>query len=274
VPAGVELIAGAQTRNLGTLGTNSSPQTFTWTVRGDTDGVKSITAQAQASRYGETFASTATDAFTVDATGPAPTIAAPKGTTAARSLDVAWGATDAHSTVAHFDVESSVDGAPWVRWLTSTPVTGAAYRGDVGHRYRFRVRATDNLGNASGWLESTETTIADPPTAPSPPSTTSTSTKVTPKLALAGVKRTRTAVTVQGSVDAAATGNVTVSYSTKIGRTTYRSRLVAKLDHGQFKATLRLAAKARRARRGTVEVRYDGDSAFKPRTVRRAVVTR
>ncbi|MEA2444727.1 MAG: hypothetical protein QOJ12_2019, partial [Thermoleophilales bacterium] len=60
LPAGVELVSGAQTRSLGTLPTSSPTQTFAWTVVGSTDGVKAITASAQASRYGETFTGTAT----------------------------------------------------------------------------------------------------------------------------------------------------------------------------------------------------------------------
>ncbi len=63
LPAGVELVDGAPTRSLGTLGTSSAPQTFTWTVKGTTDGLKNVIATAQASRYGETFTGTAADSL-------------------------------------------------------------------------------------------------------------------------------------------------------------------------------------------------------------------
>jgi serine protease AprX len=277
LPEGVELVAGAQARSLGTLGTSSPAQTFTWTVRGTTDGIKGITARAQASRYGETFASTATDSFTVDAAGPSPTIAAPQGTTVERALAVAWGATDAHSGIDGYDVQTSTDGQPWSTWLAGTSLTQATYSGLAGHRYRFRVRATDSLGNVSAWLESGETAIADQQPEHRPPgggTTGSTPAKSDPSVGLSRVRRTRAGITVNGSIAAAASGGVTVTYATKIGRKTYRSRLFVRVRSGRFKATLDLPARARNARRGTVEIKYRGDAAFAPQTIKRTVTTR
>ena len=279
LPAGVEIVSGAQTRSLGTLATSSPTQTFTWTVKGTSDGVKALTAQAQASRYGETFTSSATDSFTVDASAPAPTIAAPQGTTAARSLAVTWGATDSFSSIASYDVEASVDGGAWSPWITGTTLTQATYQAAVGHRYRFRVRATDSLGNGSAWLESSEATVADPPTTGNPgtnpgggnPGGGTTPTKATLKVTLGTVKRTRSGVLVQGSVDAKATGGVTVTYTTKVGRKTYRARRYVRVSKGRFKVSLRLPAKARKAKRGTVQIKYRGDSSFAPLTITRGV---
>jgi hypothetical protein len=89
------------------------------------------------------------------------------------------------------------------------------------------------------------------------------------------VKRTRSGVTVAGRIDSTATGGVTVTYSTKLGRKTVRARLFVSLAAGgRFKASLPLAAKARRSRRGTVDVRYRGDTRFTAQTLTRAVVTR
>jgi hypothetical protein len=282
LPAGVELASGAATRSLGTLATSSPTQTFSWTVRGTADGLKTITASAQASRYGETFTGTATDSYTVDATAPTPTIAAPQGTTAARALSVSWGATDAHSTVAHYDTEASVDGGAWSPWITTTTVGHAIYVATVDHRYRFRVRATDSLGNTSGWVESADVAIADPPaddrdrpTDPGGDGTTGTApSKAAPRLTLSTIKRTRTRVAVAGRVDVSATGGVTVTYTTKAGRRTYRSRLFTGFKNGRFKLTLALPAKARSQKRGTLEIKYRGDHNFAAQSIRRTVVTR
>ena len=277
LPEGVELIDGAQTRTLGTLATDSAIQTFTWTVRGTTDGATKISAHAQASRYGETFSATTTDDYVVDGSAPAPTIASPQGTTAQRKLAVAWGATDAHSTIAHYDVEASIDGGPWSAWLDNTAQTEATYAGSADHRYRFRVRATDSLGNESGWVESSEVRIADPPSSnPTPPvQPPPTPTLRTTSLTLATVKRTRSGISIAGKIDPAATGRVALVYSTKIGRKTYKSRTTtARVKRGRFIGTLRLPAKARKPRRGTLAMSYSGDARFAARALKRTVVAR
>jgi hypothetical protein len=274
----VELTQGAQTRNLGTLATSSSTQAFTWTVKGTTDGLKSITASAQASRYGETFTSTATDSFTVDATAPSPSIAAPQGQTTQRELAVAWGASDAHSAIAHYELEHSTNGGPWTPWLASTTQTNATLAATPNRRYRFRVRATDSLGHTSPWVESTEATVVEPttapPTDPNPGGGDPTPSKTTPDLKLTRVKRTRTGLSIDGRTAASATGTVTVTYTTKLGRKTYRARRTARLTRGRWKTTLKLAASARKPTRGTVELKYRGDASFTAQTVRRSVIAR
>jgi hypothetical protein len=276
----VELVDGAQSRSLGTLGTNSAPQTFTWTVKGSTDGLKNVIARAEASRYGETFTGTATDSYTVDATGPTPTLATPAGTTTDARLSVAWGATDAYSSVAGYDVDISTDGGPWTSWLASTTDTQATHTGVAGHRYRFRVRATDALGNVSGWVESGETTIGNPATSPPPggnptPPTPTPPAKAAPAIAVAAVKRTGTTIRLSGRIDTAATGRVVVTFSAKVGRKTYRTASVAApIKRGRFAATLKLPSKLRRTKRGTLEIRYGGDSHFTARTLKRTVAAR
>jgi hypothetical protein len=275
LPDGVELKTGEQTRSLGTLATGSPTQTLTWTVEGTSDGLKSIAVRAQASRYGETFATTSAGSFTVDASAPEPSIAAPEGTTRERSLALAWGAADAHSGIAHYDVEAALDGTGWSPWLTQTALTQASYAGVVGHRYRFRVRATDTLGNSSGWVESSEAAIADPPAPPEDtPTVVAPTRKAAPAVTLTRVKRTRTGVALDGRIDPAATGGVTVVYSTKSGRRTYRSRLFVSVKRGRFRAALPLPARARRAKRGTARIAYRGDQRFAPQTVTRIVNAR
>jgi hypothetical protein len=282
LPAGVELVNGEQTRNLGTLATDSAPQTFTWTVKGTTDGLKDVIARAEASRYGETFTGTATDSFTVDETGPAPTLATPAGRTADSRLPVTWGATDAYSPVTTYDVEASIDGGAWGPWLAATNETQGTYSASSGHRYRFRVRATDSLGNVSSWVESGETTVNSATSGP-PPTGNPTPTNPTPPtpakssaaLGLAAVKRSGSTIRISGKVASGATGRVFVTYSARVGRKTYKTRATAaSLKRGRFTATLKLPAKLRKVRRGTLEIRYAGDSNFAAQTLKRTVTAR
>jgi hypothetical protein len=74
LPAGVELVAGAQAQQLGTLalaGQDGDEGTATWTVRGTADGVHQLVAAIEAARYGESFAGQGAASLTV-ATPPAP----------------------------------------------------------------------------------------------------------------------------------------------------------------------------------------------------------
>jgi len=283
LPAGVEITNGAQTRSLGTLATSSPTQTFTWTIKGTTDGLKNVIARAQASRYGETFTSTATDAYTVDATGPAPTIASPAATTTDRALTVAWGGTDAHSEIATYDVELSTDGGAWTAWLTGTTQTQATHTGVPGHRYRFRVRATDSLGNGSAWLESPETTVTEqlssPPTGGGPGPTVTPppppAKLPTPKLSVAKLKRMRAGLAVTGRIDGTATGRVLIRFVAKVGRKSVKSSFaVAKIKRGRFATTVKLGGRLRSVKRGTLELRYGGDPHFAAHTLKRSVTTR
>jgi hypothetical protein len=281
LPATVELVSGAQVRSLGTLPTNSAPQTFTWTVKGTTDGLKNLIARAEASRYGESFTAAAADSYTVDATPPAPSIATPPGSTSNALLGITWGATDAHSTIAAYDVEVAIDGGAWTPWLTSGSQTQATYAGAANHRYRFRVRAIDALGNVSAWLESGETTVTDPPSATPvrpdnpiviPPPTLA---RKTPTLRLARISRTKTRITITGRVDRTATGRVTLGYSAKVKRKTHKARTVtARVGRGRFSATIKLPAKLRSPRRGTLAIRYGGDAHFAPRALKRTLTAR
>jgi spore germination protein YaaH len=69
---------------------------------------------------------------------------------ATETVKVTW-ASDDDVTVVDHDVDVSIDGGAWARWLTRTPVTSATYVGARGHRFAFRVRARDPKGNVSSW---------------------------------------------------------------------------------------------------------------------------
>ena len=100
--------------------------------------------------------SVAARSFTVDATPPVSTLAAPTAaTTTSTSVAVAWSGSDA-AGVASYDVRyrragvSGVFGA-YVSWLNATRSTRATSSVAAGYRYCYSVRARDTWGNLSGW---------------------------------------------------------------------------------------------------------------------------
>ena len=267
VPPGVELTSGATTRSLGTLATNSPTQTFTWTLRGTADGVKHVTAHASATRYGETFTGSASDDYTVDGSGPEPTIVAPGGRTTSPSLNISWWANDL-SDIAHYDVDLAIDGGGYAPWLTRTTYTGMAYTGSAGHTYRFRVRATDSLGNVGGYIESapTEVYMEQPPpatttTTPPPPKPA----KKNARLTLKKAKRGRSTLSIKATVETLATGLAGAKYTYKVGHKTYTARTSTRPRHGTITLTVPLK---KHARKGTLTLTYAGDSHYAPQTLR------
>jgi hypothetical protein len=136
------------------------------------------------------------------------------------------------------------------------------------------------MGNASAWVESTDTTVTEPSTPPTggPGPTTPPPLPAklpAPKLSVTKVKRTRTALAVSGKIDGTATGRVLIRFSAKIGRRTYNSSFVAaKIKRGRFTGTVRLDTKLRTAKRGTLELRYGGDAHFAAHTLKRSVTAR
>ena len=73
----------------------------------------------------------------------------------------------------------------------------------------------------------------------------------------------------------AATGRVTLVFSARVGGRTRKSRRVAaRVAHGRFRASVKLDARLRGARRGTLQIAYAGDSAHRAGTLRRAVAAR
>ncbi len=71
-------------------------------------------------------------------------------TQSSEAFKVSWAATDDISVDSH-DVEVSIDGGAWSRWLSGTTATSATYVGARGHAFAFRARARDEKGNVSAW---------------------------------------------------------------------------------------------------------------------------
>jgi hypothetical protein len=77
---------------------------------------------------------------------------------------VPWSASDPGTGVAAYDVryrEASSDAGfgPHVAWQSAVSTTSARLRGRLGSTYCFSVRATDRVGNASGWGKETCTAV-------------------------------------------------------------------------------------------------------------------
>jgi RHS repeat-associated protein len=129
-------------------------------------GLDGVTATARSHAYAFTAASgfsgtvpvTATDratnvrgrAFTVerDATPPQVWVSAPAGVISG-AFTVTWGAVDAQAGVAWYDLDVSVDGGPWQRILTQTPITNYQYTNPPNTHVTFRVTATDHVSNVA-----------------------------------------------------------------------------------------------------------------------------
>ena len=86
---------------------------------------------------------------------PPATAALSKATLGTSTLPtrVSWpAATDASTAIAGYELEKSVDGGSWTS-TTATPATIRSQSGTqtLGHVYRYRVRARDQVGNWSSW---------------------------------------------------------------------------------------------------------------------------
>ena len=55
--------------------------------------------------------------------------------------------------VHHYDLAYQVNDGDWAAWYLATIQTQAAFSAALGHRYAFHLRATDNAGNTSRWVE-------------------------------------------------------------------------------------------------------------------------
>jgi len=85
-----------------------------------------------------------------DTTAPEAGVAVLPATIGDAGFVVSWRASDV-SAIRSYDVQVSVDGAPWTAWRTRTTLTSDVYLGSDGHSYAFRVRATDGAGNVGAW---------------------------------------------------------------------------------------------------------------------------
>ena len=66
------------------------------------------------------------------------------------SVTISWGATDAGSGVASYQVQVSIGGKPYQTISTGT-ATSIKKVYDFTRSFQIRVRATDTMGNTSGW---------------------------------------------------------------------------------------------------------------------------
>ena len=130
----------------------------TLTVRlpaGLSDGDLALTVTAD--EHGRSHAVTALVRVETDPPTALPPAAAAQtkailGTTAVPTK-VSWpAATDATTAIAGYELQTSVDGGPWVSTTpTSASVRSALRTQTLGHAYRYRVRARDAVGNWSDW---------------------------------------------------------------------------------------------------------------------------
>ena len=84
--------------------------------------------------------------ITLDTTAPtaAVTATAPKGSAA---ILTSWSGADALSGVRRYEVQYQEDDGLWTDWVNVTNASNTTFDGSWGHTYRFRARATDNVGN-------------------------------------------------------------------------------------------------------------------------------
>jgi hypothetical protein len=270
LPAGVDLVSGSATQSAGDLAPNGSYQAD-WTVRGTSDGLKQLIAQADATAVDTAVSSSDAADVTVDGTPPTVTIAAPSGTTSNPSMNVSWGGQDTGAGVAAYDVDVAVDGGSFGPWLSATTSTSSSYSGASGHSYRFQVRATDRLGNTSTYVASDAVTVAATNPGPGPDPDPGPAPRSAVGLKLRSAKLTTRALTVRGSLARAATGKMALIYDVVVRHKHLRVRKSVHVRRGAFTATLRLPAQVRKFRSGKLTLRYGGDSRYKPRTIARRI---
>src|SRR5439155_16994210 len=223
------------TVDLGTLarqGTPGSSATVLWTVRATGDGVRRLSADASATRYGESFARSDGAELTSDGTPPTVSLTAPAGHQTDPSIPLTWSGTDSSAGVRDFDVDVSTDGSPYTTWLTATSDTSATFRGKPVKTYRFRVRATDELGSSSAYAESDAITIdaaAQPPGG-------GTKQRGDPHLRLKRIAAHRRIVVVSSRLALDTSGQVSIQSDARAGKKRIRRRVVTHALHGRVVA--------------------------------------
>ncbi len=134
-----------------------------------------IDAQARVVFDQEAPLDTPTWRNTVDVDPPVPT-GLVDGRGAGPSVAVSWDSTDLGAGVDVFDVFVGDGVAPLRPWKVASTARNGMYVGEVGHTYRFAVRAADLVGNTDGILHAavvdapaTTDPSAPPAAAPPPP---------------------------------------------------------------------------------------------------------
>jgi hypothetical protein len=265
--AGVEIVSAPSSlpTQLGKKNTAGDTTTLTWTVRAPSDGTYSFTIQGQAQSYGETWTGApATATFTVDGTPPSPSITSPDGESCTPALPVTWGATDP-SGVSRYDVDVRIDGGLFAGWLPGTTTTGGTFTGSLGHSYGFRVRATDQLGNSSMFVDSPTSSVVSCDK-PAPP-TDNPRPRLNPRMRLTRTLKRGSALYLRGELARSATGYVEARYTNARHR---RVKVRARVGSGRFALKLTV----RRHSRMSLTLSYLGDSRHLPATLRRTVRTR
>jgi len=160
LPPGVTLSRGSApaVQALGTLakaGQPGSSRVVHWKVQGTVDGLKRLAVAASATRYGESFGSSATSDLRVDGTAPRVAVSARRPSGRSTAIRVAWRGRDTGVGVRAFDVQVTSDGRHYRRLRIRRAKLELRYRArHGGHVYRFRVRAADRLGNRSRYAYS------------------------------------------------------------------------------------------------------------------------
>lgn len=163
LPAGVTLESGALTQSLGTIAASGSANA-SWQVSGAATATHNLTATVTGSTYGETFSGEGSDSFSVDSDAPTVTAASPGEWSIDPNAAFTWSATDG-TGVSTYDIELSRDGGPFSVLAAGTTSTSASIGGTEGETLAIRVRATDTLGNVSGWTTASTTIDAIGPEA-------------------------------------------------------------------------------------------------------------
>jgi hypothetical protein len=270
LPAGVALAPGSAdaTIDLGTLaraGTPGASAVVAWTVRASGDGLRRLSAQASATRYGEAFARTDSATLTADGTPPSVSLTAPTGHLTEPAIPLSWSGKDSYAGVRDFDVEVSTDRGPYAAWLIATSDTSATFRGKAGKTYRFRVRATDALGSSSAYAESDAITID----APAQPPGGGTKQRRDPHLRLKSIARHRRVVYVSARLALDASGQVSIEIAARAASKWIRRRTVTHALHGRVAIAFVLQRRVGRLKDATVQIRYRGDSNYVGQTVTR-----
>ena len=267
LPAGFEIVDGPATQTSAAFPTSATRE-FTWKLRVSGDGPRSVAVRASDVACGETIAARASASIVVDSSGPVSTIdvpAAHAGDTAVR-----WSATDS-SGVASYDLEASTDGAAFQPWLTATNVAAATYAAAPGHSYAFRVRARDVFGQLGDWATSAALAVAAP-TQPAPPKPAA-QQLLSPSLRIASVARskTRTRLTVRGTIASSARSAVHLRVRLRSGRRSRTLAATAVPRAGRWSATLRFPRSLARPRSAEVSARYDADFTLASGIARRSL---
>lgn len=152
LPGGVSLFSGNDPSLPYDVGAGQTT-TVGWIVTNNTPGMKTFSATASGTAYGETFTGSDSTTLDVDSDPPSLTFSSmPTWSTTVQPF-FQWAGNDSQSAVDFYDVEKSVDGGAFTPLLTASEQTSISVPGAEGQNIRLRIRATDLFGNATGWTE-------------------------------------------------------------------------------------------------------------------------